>query len=96
MWIDALERETENLAAVTRVLFERRDLETATDYWWSLYLYLWIGGYLGVVRTWGEEMLEIAEREGIALEPARAGDRASTTRTPSRFWQEPSSMSRPG
>ena len=68
--------------------FERRDLETAAEYLWSLYLYLWIGGYLGVVRTWGEELLELAAAETRAIGPeARAIGEYYESAV--RFWQEP-------
>ena len=94
-WIATLERETENLAAATRVLLEHRDLETAADYWWSLYLYLWIGGYLGVVRTWSDELLDIAQGEGVSLSP-RARAIAEYYANAIRFWQEPEADVTPG
>ena len=74
IWLDRLERETENLAGVTRALLDSRDLETAADYLWSLYLYLWIGGYLGVVRSWAEELLDTRRARTSPSVPVR-GDR---------------------
>ena len=47
----------------------RSRLDEAAEYAWSLYLYLWIGGLLGVVRNWMAELLERAERDGIPLAP---------------------------
>ncbi|GAA1982863.1 ATP-binding protein [Microbacterium pumilum] len=87
-WLETLERETENLAAVVRLLFERRDLETAAVYLWSLYLYFWIGGYLGVVRTWGEELLDLLAREKGAVGPQARAIGEYYANAP-RFWQEP-------
>ncbi|MFH8252092.1 ATP-binding protein [Microbacterium sp. B2969] len=88
MWLDRLEGEIENLARATRVMFERRELDLAASYLWSLYLFLWIGGYLGVVRTWAEELLGIAERDGV---PIDADTRAIAEYyiNAVRFWQEP-------
>jgi hypothetical protein len=87
-WLHRLERETENLARVTRVLFDRRDLDDAAAYFWDLYLYLWIGGYLGVVRNWADELLEIAEREQVPI-AARTRAIAEYFANAVRFWQEP-------
>ena len=95
LWIDSLERETENLAAVTRVLFARRDFATATEYWWTLFLYLWIGGYLGVVCGWAREMLEIVESEGIVLDDHSRAI-ADYYVFAVRFWQEPQFDVAPG
>lgn len=94
-WLERLERETENLASVTRVLFDRHDLDTAAAYLWSLYLYLWIGGYLGVVRTWGDELLDIAERENVAIS-ARTRAIGEYYSNAVRFWQEPEFDVTPG
>ncbi|WP_160150907.1 DUF4062 domain-containing protein [Microbacterium timonense] len=64
-----LELEVENLAAVARSLIQRRELDAAADYAWALYLFLWVGGYLGVVHDWMAEVLRIAAAEGIVLRP---------------------------
>ena len=94
-WLERLERETENLASVTRVLFDRRDFETRVLPLVTLYLYLWIGGYLGVVRRWGEELLEIA---GARTSPSTPRTRAIAEYYSNavRFWQEPAFESPPG
>ena len=55
-----LDAEAENLAAVMRHLLDAARLDEAAEYAWSLYLYLWIGGLLGVVRDWMTELLERA------------------------------------
>ncbi|WP_243075707.1 DUF4062 domain-containing protein [Microbacterium sp. SS28] len=88
IWLDRLDGEIENLARVTRVLLGRRDLDDAASYVWSLYLFLWIGGYLGVVRVWSEELLDIAERDGVPIGP-RTRAIATYYRDAVRFWQEP-------
>lgn len=63
-----LEREVENVAAVARSLIDRRDLDAAADFAWALYLFLWVGGYLGVVHDWMAELLRIAAAEDRPLE----------------------------
>lgn len=84
----ALEVEVENVAAVERTLLDRKEFEAAADYAWSLYLFLWIGGYLGVVQEWMAWLLRTADAEARPL----------TTRTRAialyytnaiRFWQDP-------
>ena len=75
-WMRRLDAEAENLAAVMRHLLDSSRLDEAAEYAWSLYLYLWIDGLLGAVRTWMTELLARAERDGIRARPAHRGDRA--------------------
>ncbi|MFT4135439.1 ATP-binding protein [Microbacterium sp.] len=88
-WLAALEREAENLLGVGRALLDRRELDGAADYLWSLYLYLWIGGYLGFVPGWMTELLQIADRERVEL-AARTRAIALYYINANRFWQDPS------
>ncbi|HKP14498.1 MAG TPA: hypothetical protein VJT85_00470, partial [Gemmatimonadaceae bacterium] len=87
-WLTRLELETENLSSVMRALLDARRLDEAADYAWSLYLYLWIGGYLGVVQTWMTELLAIAEEAGLVLLP-RSRAIALYYVNAVRFWQDP-------
>ncbi|MCR2793545.1 DUF4062 domain-containing protein [Microbacterium sp. zg.Y625] len=82
-----LELETENLAAVMRALLDAEDLDAAADYAWHLYLFLWLHGYLGLVQNWMRELLDTAERDGIAL-PPRTRAIALYYVNAVRFWQE--------
>lgn len=75
-WLARLERESENLAAVMRTLLDRGDHEAAAEYAWSQYLFLWIGGYLGLVRDWMSEILDAAARAGPDATPLSARTRA--------------------
>ena len=75
-WLARLERESENLAAVMRTLLDRGDHEAAAEYAWSQYLFLWIGGYLGLVRDWMSELLDAAARDGLDATPLSARSRA--------------------
>lgn len=93
--LQRLELEAENLGGVVRLLLDDRRLDTAAEHAWSLYLYLWIGGYLGLVREWMAELLEIAERESIALDVRTRAIALYYTHA-IRFWQEPAADVVPG
>ncbi|PXA71751.1 DUF4062 domain-containing protein [Cryobacterium arcticum] len=83
-WMSRLVDDRENLRATERFYLDRGDWETATAFAWSLYLYWWIGGHLGEVRGWMEELLA-ADAE---LSPA-ARARALYFTGAIRFWQDP-------
>ncbi len=61
---------------------------SAAEYAWSLYLYLWTGGLLGVVRDWMTELLARAERDGIPLAPRTEAIALYFTRAVA-YWQDP-------
>jgi predicted ATPase len=82
-----LESEVENVAGVERALLDRREWEAAAEYAWDLYLFLWIGGYLGTVRQWMAELLSTAEREHDEL-PGRTRAIALYYTSAVRFWQD--------
>ncbi|MFE7843907.1 DUF4062 domain-containing protein [Microbacterium sp. NPDC057407] len=82
-----LEREVENLASVARALLDRRELDAAAEYAWALYLFLWIGGYLGVVQEWMAELLRLAETEAIEISD-RTRAIALYYAHAIRFWQD--------
>jgi len=94
-WLAHLDREAENYAAVARMLIDRRELDRAAEYMWSLYLYLWIGGYLGLVEDWATEMLELIDETDA---PASVRTRAIALyyRNAVLFWQDPSFDTGPG
>jgi predicted ATPase len=94
-WMRRLDAEAENLASVMRHLLDVGRLDEAAEYAWSLYLYLWIGGLLGVVRDWMAEILERAERDGIRLAPRTEAIALYYTRAVA-YWQEPDLDVRPG
>ncbi|QIG38527.1 DUF4062 domain-containing protein [Microbacterium sp. 4R-513] len=94
-WLDLLDVETENLAGVARAMLDRRELDEAGAYLWSLYLYLWIGGYLGVVLGWTTELLAIAEREQrpLAMQTRAVAEYYTNA---IRYWQDPAFDTAPG
>ena len=83
-----LEVEVENVAAVGRALLDRRELDAAAEYAWALYLFLWIGGYLGVVQEWMAELLRTAEDESRPI-MTRTRAIALYYANAIRFWQDP-------
>ncbi len=87
-WLERLELEIENLAAVTHTLLDRRELDTAAEYAWPLYLFLWIGGYLGLVREWMLQLLDIAARESISIAPRTRAIALYYTNAVG-YWQDP-------
>lgn len=93
-WMRRLDAEAENLASVMRHLLDAARFDEAAEYAWSLYLYLWIGGLLGLVRDWMAELLESAQREGIAL-GSRAEAIALYYVGAVGYWQDPDFDARP-
>jgi predicted ATPase len=87
-WMRRLDAEAENLASVMRHLLDSDRLDEAAEYAWSLYLYLWIAGLLGVVRDWMAELLERAQREGSPLAPRTEAIALYYTRAVA-YWQDP-------
>lgn len=58
--VQRLTDERDNLRAAARFLLERKDWDTAARFAWSLYIYSWVGGHLGEVRGWMEQLLDTA------------------------------------
>ncbi|MET0734970.1 MAG: hypothetical protein ABWY55_04910, partial [Microbacterium sp.] len=86
--LEALELETENLAAVGQTLIADGELDRAAEFAWSLYLYVWIGGYLEPVQAWMTQLLAQAEAQGRALLP-RSRAIALYYRYAIGYWQDP-------
>ncbi|WP_210480699.1 DUF4062 domain-containing protein [Naasia sp. SYSU D00948] len=60
--VAALHEERDNLRAAVRHLLDVRDWRTTAEFAWALLPYWWIGGLLGEVRGWMEEMLAAEEQ----------------------------------
>ena len=60
-WVVRLADDRDNLRAAIRCLLDRRDWGAAAGFSWNLYLFWWIGGLLGEVRVWMEEVLAAEE-----------------------------------
>ncbi|HAM25940.1 MAG TPA: hypothetical protein DCP11_04340, partial [Microbacteriaceae bacterium] len=83
-WVARLADERDNLRAAERFWLDQREWTTAAEFAWNLYLYWWIGGHLGEVRVWmdevlgsGEELADLTRAEALYF------TRAIT------FWQDP-------
>ncbi|WES62795.1 DUF4062 domain-containing protein [Microbacter sp. GSS18] len=94
-WLAGLEAEASNLAGVMRAQLDDRRLDEAASHAWLLYLFLWIGGYLGIERDWMAELLDIAERDGVPIED-RTRAIALYHVNAVQFWQDPDYDARPG
>ncbi|TXN32438.1 ATP-binding protein [Lacisediminihabitans profunda] len=57
-WVARLADERDNLRAAERFWLDHREWASAAEFAWNLYLYWWIGGHLGEVRVWMDEVLE--------------------------------------
>jgi tetratricopeptide (TPR) repeat protein len=83
-WMQRLGDERDNLRAAERHLLGSRDWDRAAELAYRLYLYWWITGLLGEVRTWMEEPLA----SGDTLTDHTRAIALYFTRT-IRFWKDP-------
>ncbi|WP_353808964.1 ATP-binding protein [Agromyces sp. SYSU T00194] len=60
-WMLRLGDESENLRAAARYLLEVGRWGDVAELTWDLYVYWWVGGHLGEVRGWMQEVLDRAE-----------------------------------
>jgi predicted ATPase len=75
--------DKDNLRAAVRYLIDGGRHERAAAFAWTLYLYWWVGGLLGEVRSWMEEVLASgAPLPGLTRAIALYFSRAIT------FWQD--------
>ncbi len=83
-WMRRLGDERDNLRAAERFLLDGHDWDRAARLAFSLYLYWWVTGLLGEVRTWMEEALA----SGDELEPHTRAVALYFSRT-IMFWKDP-------
>ncbi|BDZ46056.1 ATP-binding protein [Naasia aerilata] len=83
--------ERDNLRATARHLLDIHDWEAAADFSWCLYTYWWLGGLLGEVRGWMDELLAA---EAPLSDRTRAIALYFTCAI--GFWQEPAPQIVPG
>lgn len=55
--IALLNDDRDNLRAAARYLLDSKDMVTVAQFTWCLLIYWWVGGLLGEVRAWMEEVL---------------------------------------
>lgn len=83
-WMQRLGDERDNLRAAERYLLDERDWDRAAQLAFNLFLYFWVIGLLGEVRTWMDEPLE----SGDELHDRTRAIALYFTRT-IRFWKDP-------
>lgn len=83
-WMQRLGDERDNLRAAERYLLDARDWDRAAQLAFNLFLYFWVIGLLGEVRTWMDEPLE----SGDTLHNRTRAIALYFTRT-IRFWKDP-------
>ncbi|HEV7812139.1 MAG TPA: DUF4062 domain-containing protein [Leifsonia sp.] len=83
-WMLRLGDERDNLRAAERFLLGGRDWDRAAHLAFSLYLYWWVAGLLGEVRTWMDEALD----SGDELSDHTRAIALYFTRT-IMFWKDP-------
>ncbi|MGN6760488.1 MAG: DUF4062 domain-containing protein [Leifsonia sp.] len=83
-WMQRLGDERDNLRAAERYLLDARDWDRAAQLAFNLFLYFWVIGLLGEVRTWMDEPLE----SGDPLHDRTRAIALYFTRT-IRFWKDP-------
>jgi predicted ATPase len=59
--IALLNDDRDNLRAAARYLLDSKDMVTVAQFAWCLLIYWWVGGLLGEVRAWMDEVLDSRE-----------------------------------
>ena len=85
--VQRLTDERDNLRSVERYLLDTRRYDRAAHLAWALYVYWWVGGHLGEVRRWMDEILD----SGAELDDATHAIALYFT-TSIGFWQDPDGM----
>ena len=83
--------ERDNLRSTMRYLLNGRQWTTAAGFAWSLYHYWWVGGHLGEVNAWMDEVLD----SGDDLDDLTRAT-ALYFRHAISFWQDPEGQGRHG
>jgi len=89
--IALLNDDRDDLRAVARFLLDTGDAANLAQFAWSLLIYWWLGGLLGEVRAWMDELLA----SGVALDD-RTRARALYFVHSIALWQEPNDRVVPG
>ena len=89
--IALLNDDRDDLRAVARFLLDTGDAANLAQFAWSLLIYWWLGGLLGEVRAWMDELLA----SGVTLDD-RTRARALYFVHSIALWQEPNDRVVPG
>jgi predicted ATPase len=69
VWLQRLTSASGNITAVMRALLNGERLDEAAELAWSLYLFGWISGRLGVQHAWMRELVDRARGGSAELSP---------------------------
>jgi predicted ATPase/predicted negative regulator of RcsB-dependent stress response len=98
-WIARLSEEGDDLRTAMRHLLDTDQWETAAHLAWTLYVYWWVDGHLGVVRGWMTELLDASDAAetdaGPVLDDLTRATALYFTRAIG-FWQNPNDWVVPG
>jgi predicted ATPase len=94
-WLATLDGQAENVVGVMRHLLDAQRFDEAAQLAWSLYLTLWLHGYLGVVESWMAGLIEVRDAERLELTP-RTEAVALYYANAISFWQNPDVDVTPG
>jgi predicted ATPase len=83
-WMQRLSDERDNIRAAERYLLDIRDWDRAAELPFNLFLFFWVVGLLGEIRTWMDEPLE----SGDTLPDRTRAIALYFTRT-IMFWKDP-------
>lgn len=83
-WVQRLADERDNLRAAVRYLTEQRRWSTLASFSWALYIYWWVGGHLGEVHRWMDEVLDSGDELTDLTRATALYFRHAIT-----FWQDP-------
>ncbi|MET3768229.1 putative ATPase [Marisediminicola sp. UYEF4] len=90
-WVGRLNDDRDNLRAAVRFLLDHDDWDTAARFAWDLFIFWWVGGLLGEVRGWMEEVLAA---KGALTDRTRAIALYFTRSI--TLWQDPNEWVVPG
>jgi len=90
-WVSRLNDDRDNLRAAVRFLLDHDDWDTAARFAWDLFIFWWVGGLLGEVRGWMEEVLAAKD----ALSDRTRAIALYFTRSIT-LWQDPNEWVVPG
>ena len=89
--VELLTDERDNVRSAIRRLLSEREWDDATDFAWNLYIYWWVGGHLGEVPAWMQEVIDSGD---VLSDRARAIALYFTKAN--AFWQHPDDTIVPG
>lgn len=94
-WIARLSEESDDVRAAMRHLLDTGRWETAAHLAWTLYVYWWVDGHLGVVQGYMTELLEANADADAELDDLTRATALYFTRAIG-FWQNPNDWVVPG